>query len=247
MADPQDPQTPVQGALPELPAFPGREEDFLFKFQMTVANLFYGYWRHALGTVVAVLVIVFAWGTWQNHVRDSQREIHAQVAQINRTLRAGLEQNADNPEMIKAQAAEGARRLVAVADASSGAGATYALLRAAQAWRVADDDAQALATWEKAHAQGAKGELGWAAASGLAAARFDADDVDGAVEVLTGWAGKQEGYEAQRALYEAARYQELAGRSEAAITSFEAFAARFPESPLAAEATSAVGRLRSEG
>jgi predicted negative regulator of RcsB-dependent stress response len=245
VADDKQSQSPAP--LPELPAFPGQEQDALFKAQMTVANLFYGYWRHALVLIVAVLVGVFAWGTWQNHVRDSQREIHAEVAKISRTLQAGLEKNADDPEMIKAQAAEGARRLVAVADQGDGAGSTYALIRAAQAWRVADDDAQLLATWERAHARGAKGTLGWAAASGLAAARFDQGDVDGAIQVLTTWAGKATDYEAQRALFESARYQELAGRKDAAIAAFESFSTTFPESALKSDAAAALDRLRSQG
>lgn len=245
MADDKHSSSPAP--LPDLPAFPGQEQDALFKVQMTVANLFYGYWRHALGLIVVVLVGVFAWGTWQNHVRDTQRAIHAEVAKVSRTLQAGLEKNADDPEMIKAQAAEGARRLVAIADDAKGAGSTYALLRAAQAWRVADDDAQLLATWERAHAQGAKGTLGWAAASGLAAAKFDAGDVDGAVSVLTAQAGKGTDYEAQRALFEAARYQELAGRKDAALAAFESFSTTFPESPLKAEAVAAVDRMRSQG
>lgn len=108
------------GAPPALPAFPGQEEDVLFKAQMKVAELFYGYWMHALGLVVLVLVGVFIYGTWQNHVRDSRRAVYAQVAKVAITMQKGLEKHADEPVMVQAQAAEGGKRLAAIARESKG-------------------------------------------------------------------------------------------------------------------------------
>ncbi|NOY25441.1 MAG: hypothetical protein GXP62_06165, partial [Oligoflexia bacterium] len=128
-----------------------------------------------------------------------------------------------------------------------GPGATYAYIRAARAWDIAEDKQQELATWEKAYARHSAAELGWAAASGLAAARFDSGDVDAAVTVLVEWAGQRGSYDAQRSLFDAARYQELAGQTEQALVSYQALVDRFPQSMLADQTAAAIGRLQSNG
>lgn len=247
VAPEQDNPQQGQPVLPDLPAFPGREEDVLFKIQMSVANFFYGYWKHAIGLFLVILAVVFVYGTWQNHVRDSQRAIQADVAQVTTTLRAGLKQSSQDPAMLKAQSAEGARRLVAVADAARGPGAVYAYLRAAMAWHIAEQPDQELETWKKAAARNAGGELGWAAVSGYAAALFDKGDVDTAISTLSTWGMANTGYEAQRALFEVAHYQDLAGRKDQAITAYQDFQTRFPASPLVGQATSNLNRLRGQG
>ncbi len=252
MASPPKSDQPKPGAggtppAPELPAFPGQEEDFLFKAQMTIANTFYGYWKHAIAVIVLGLAAVFFMGTWQNHQRDTRRAVHAQVASVTRTLQKGLEKHAEDPDMVKAQALEGGKRFAAIGQDSSGASAAYAWIKAAQAYSIAEDDAQQLAAWEAAHAAGAKGALGWAAVSGLATARADAGNVDGAVSVLQDWASGRSGYEAERCLFQIGRTYELAGRTDEALAAYEDLQKRFPDTVLVDDVSSALSRLRSNG
>lgn len=248
MSNPEEPKPPAGAEnLPPLPAFPGREEDALFKIQMSVANAFYGYWRHGLVVMVAVLIGVGAWGAWQNHQVEKLQNTHAEVERVLRTLRAGIEAHADNPAMVKAQAAEGARLLGEIGERTPGTGGTYAWVQAARAWQAAENTEKQAEAWTRAHERGDKGEMGWAAASGLSGALFEQGKVDEAVALLTQYAATTTGYPAQRSLYEAARYLELAGRGPEAAAAYEAFQKAHPESPLASLAATAVGRLREPG
>lgn len=244
---PNAPGLPGGPTEPVLPSFPGREEDVLFKVQMGIAHAFYGYWKHGVGVIVFGLAVVFVVGTWKNHVRDSQREVHAEVSKISRTLSAGLEKHAEDPAMIKAQSIEGAKRLEAVAAAGEGPAAAYAWIKAAQAWKLAEDPARELACWQAASKLDLKGALASSVALGLAGAMVDAGDIDGAVGVLKAEAARGEGYEAQRALLEVGRTYELAGRPAEGILALEEFEKRFPDSALKDEAAASLGRMRGQG
>ncbi len=248
MSNPEEPK-PAPGAenLPPLPAFPGREEDALFKAQMVVANAFYGYWRHGIAAMVAVLLTVLAWGTWRNHQTEQLQASHAEVERVLRTLRAGIETHAENPAMVKAQATEGGRLLAEIGARTKGPGGTYAWIHAARAYQAAELPDKQLEAWTKAHERGEDGELGWASASGLSGVLFDQGKVDEAVAVLTQHAGARKDYAAQRSLYEAARFLELSGRGPEAAAAFEAFQVAHPESPLASLAATAAARLREQG
>lgn len=233
--------------LPPLPAFPGQEEDVLFKAQMAVAQAFYGYWKHALAMVGLLLVGVFLWGTWQNRQVESLQASHAEIEVVMRTLRAGLRAHADNPEMLKAQAAEGGRRLAEIGARTDGPGGTYAWIQAARVYQAAEDPEKVLEAWQKAHARGDDGPMGWAAASGLSGALFEQGKVDEAVAVLQGYGKKGKGYAVERSLFDAARLLELAGRRQEAAAAFEAFQSAHPTSPLASMAASAASRLKETG
>lgn len=247
MSDDKKPQGEAPEQLPELPAFPGQEEDALFKAQMGIANLFYGYWKHGIGLVVLILATVFVFGTWTNHVRDVQREQQAEITKTSRTLQKGLEKHAEDADMIKAQAKAGAERFEQLGDSGTGAAQVYAYVQAAQAWTIAENAEGALAAWKKAHEASPKGSLGMAAASGYAAALSDADRVDEAVTVLKTYAATQKGYRSARARFEAARYLELDGRPQDSIALLEAIQQEQPEGVLASDVTEALTRLRSNG
>lgn len=248
MSKPEEPK-PAPGAenLPPLPAFPGREEDALFKAQMVVANAFYGYWRHGIAAMLAVLLGVLAWGIWSNHQTEQLQTSHAEVERVLRTLQAGIETHSDNPTMVKAQAAEGGRLLGEIGARTKGPGGTYAWVHAARAYQVAELPDKQLEAWTSAHERAEPGELGWASASGLSGVLVDQGKVDEAVAVLTQHAGARKDYPAQRSMYEAARFLELAGRGPEAAAAFEAFQTAYPESPLVSLAVSAAARLREQG
>lgn len=232
---------------PELPVFPGQEEDVLFKAQMGVANLFYGYWKHGIAVVILILAGVYAYGTWENNVRDEQRVLQAEISKVSRTLQKGLEKHAEEPDMITAQAQEGARRFEQIGDGGTGAGKTFAYIQAAQAWAVAEDAEGALGAWKKAHEVGAKASLGMAAVSGYASALVDQDRTDDAVAVLEAYAASTTGYRSARARFEAARYLELAGQTDASLSLLEQLQQEQPDSVLSEDVAEAVTRIRSQG
>ncbi len=230
------------------------EEDALFKARMTVANVALGYWKHALGVAVAVLVGTFAYGTWQNHVAGIQKDIHAQVAKVERKVsKIASADGATDPlggftdgakEAIGAEAAA----MEAIARGGVGAGAAYAWITAADLYDAVDRDEDAARCWAAGHAVGAPGALGWSAAAGHAAALAGSGDADAAVAVVKPYADAEGGGAvAEEAQLTIARILMDAGRSAEGIQALEQFLARFPESKMAVQVNADLESARSAG
>ena len=96
------------------------------------SSWFLGYWKHALGVAGLVLVGAFAFGTYENHITDQQRDIHSKVAKVQRSVqRIATAEGATDPlggftDAAKTALKEQAAAMEAVATASTGAGAAYA-------------------------------------------------------------------------------------------------------------------------
>lgn len=226
------------------------EQDLLFRAQMGAAQVVLGYWRHALAVIGVVLVVVFFYGLYQDYTTGQQEEWQAAIASAEVKLpepdplsRYGLAPMDDpnNAErMGKLQ--EGARAFEAIGADATGPAAALAWLRAAETWERAGKPDEAMAAYEKAHALGAKGALGWAARSGLAASRAARGDVDGAAALYREAANGKDFY-AERALYELGMLYASADRDTDAGRAFEEFRSRFADSTLADEVASAMGGL----
>lgn len=230
------------------------EEDALFKARMGVVNLFLGYWKHALGVAGVVLLGAFVYGTWENHVTDQQREIHAQVAKIERKVqKIASADGATDPlggftDAAKTAIAEQAAAMEAVAGSAVGAGAGYAWVTAADLYDAVDDDASAARCWAGAHALALPGGLGWAAANGHATALAAGGDVDGAVLAVRPFADAElGGILAEEAQLAVARLYMDAGRTAEGIQAMETFLARFPESSMITQVNAELESAKAAG
>jgi hypothetical protein len=230
------------------------EEDALFKARMTVVNMALGYWKHALGLAGIVLLAAFVYGTWQNHITDQQRLIHAQVSRIERKVqKIASTDGATDPlggftDAAKGALGEQAAAMEAIASASLGPGAGYAWVTAADLYDAVDDDAAAARCWAGAHALALPGSLGWAAANGHATVIAGAGDVDNAVLAVRPFADAElGGVLAEEAQLAVARIYMDAGRTPEGIQAMEAFLTRFPESAMVTQVNAEIESARVAG
>lgn len=230
------------------------EEDALFKARMGVVNAFLGYWKHALGVAGLVLVGAFVYGTWENHVVDTQRQIHARVAKVDRAVkRIASADGATDPlggftDAARTALLEQAAAMEVVAGDSEGPGAAYAWVSAADLYSSADDDASAARCWASAHGLALPGSLGWAAANGHAMALSDSGDVDGAVAAVAPFAQVEGGGTlAEEAQLVTARLYLDAGRTAEGIQALESFLSLFPASPMVTQVNAELESARAAG
>ncbi len=226
------------------------EADVLFQAQMGIYNFFTGNWKLLLGLLGLGLVGVFIFSMTDTHLTNQQREMQAEIYEIDRRMPQpdplsayGLAP-ADDPEDATriANLKEGARRYEAVAASGRGTASVMALLRAGEAWaRAGDTDAQ-LAALEKAHALGAPGVLGWSAAAQLAAIYVVSCNAAAAAAIYTQYSA-QDSLIGQQALLELGLLQEASGTPEEAKKTLQDFTTRYPKSALLALAAEALGRL----
>ena len=220
------------------------EEDGLFKAQMALANVVLGYWKHGLAFLGLVLVVTLAWGTWKNHVRDTQREIQAAIARVEKDIPKtgdGLTTPLIDPSQpgVLDKVREAAQALEVIAEDGTGPGRTFAWIRAGELWDIAGEADRAAKCFEKAWQSGGKGVLGWSATVRAARAKAARGDLDGAVAMLQDYAAGDDIY-AQQSLFEIGTMQLDAGRTDAARATFEDFAKRFPDSYLGGRVASAL-------
>ena len=230
------------------------EEDALFKARMGVVNAFLGYWKHALGVAGLVLVGAFAFGTYENHITDQQRDIHSKVAKVQRSVqRIATAEGATDPlggftDAAKTALKEQAAAMEAVATASTGAGAAYAWVSAADLYDSVEDEASSDRCWAGAHGLGLGGGLGWAAANGHSAALARGGDVDGAVSVVQPFATAETGGTiAEEAQLAVARLYLDGGRTAEGIQALETFLALFPASPMVTQVSAELESARAAG
>lgn len=211
---------------------PQEEKDALFRAQMAVANFVLGYWRMGLAVFGVILLIAAGYGQWRDHQRGVQRKLQASIAEVARADRTDAEAGA---------------AYAAIAEKGEGAGAAMAWIRSAEAFDAAGEADKALASWEKAHAVGAKGVLGWSASSGLASAKAAKGDVDGAAAVLRSAATGEPSFETEQALFALAQLFEAQGRKDDARATYEEFSGKYSASPYADQVAAALARLRENG
>ena len=237
---------------PEVDDLDDGEEDVLFKAQMGVYQFFATWWKQLLGALGIFLAGTLAYSLISDHLREEQRELHAQINDIDRRMptpdplslygMAPMDDLEDEERIANLR--EGARRYDVVADGGRGAAATMARLKAAGAWQRAGDAESELASLQLANESGGKGILGWSAAAQLAAAKQAAGDIDGAAEVLTTVNQTTAGIISEKALLEIGLMYESADRADDAIKTLEDFTTRYPDSPLSLQAAEALGRLK---
>lgn len=237
---------------PEIDDLDDGDEDVIFKAQMGVYQFFATWWKHLMVVLGVFLVGTLAYSLISDHLREEQRDLHAEISSIDRRMPTPDPLSAygmapmDDPEDADrtANLQEGARRYDAIADKGRGTAAVMARLKAAEAWERAGDAEAKLAALSKASEAGASGILGWSAAAQLANAKVEAGDIDGAASVLTGVSQSASGIIAEKALLDLALMYEAAERPEDATRTLEDFTTRYPESALSAQATEALSRLK---
>ncbi len=231
----------------------GEEVDVLFRAQMGVQNFLLGYWKHLLIFLGVILAGVYAYSSWIENVRDTQRGIQAQMAKTaldvpEQDQMALLGLAADSEEDVEA-VKKAAERYEAIAKAGTGTGATMAWVDAAEMWERGGDDSRAKIAWKAAHDLGPEGILGWTTAANYASQLANEGDVDGAAAVYRAWADDpaKAGYTVERAVYELGQLYEGAGRFAESQTAYEEFKTRFPNSDLVARVDEASRRIRDAG
>ena len=228
------------------------EQDVLFKGQMAVANFFLGYWKHGLALLGVVLVVAFFFGMYRNHTRDTQREIQAGMARVERTLPADdrslpigpLDDPADTERADKlVKAAQGFQ---AVAEQGQGVGAAMAWIRAAEVWQRARRPEDSQRAWQKAHEVGAPDMVGWAAAAGLAASYADAGKVDEAAALYRSFADTAQGPIAEEALLDLGTLYLDAGRNAESVAVLQEFTQKHPDSVLLSQVAEVLSQAQTQ-
>jgi hypothetical protein len=249
VADSND-QTP-----PTSPEAPPQEQDALFRAQMALQDLILGYWKYGVYAVLLVLLGALVYGGVTSWTRSKAEGHYAEISRVDfrmpkvdQMARFGLAPM-DDPNDVQRMSdlQEGARRFEAAAADAKGAAAVYAWLKAAEAWKRAGKDAEALAAAEKANAVGAEDLAGFTAGSAYASALRDAGQADQAIAVLTSLSTRFEGLYAEEALLALAGAQIDAGKTADAKATIESFKTRFATSPRAERVAALESRLVTGG
>jgi hypothetical protein len=207
------------------------ERDVLFQAQMAVANFFLGYYKYGLVVMGLVLLGALVVGVVNTTQTNAQRAIHAKIAAAQLDL--------TDPE-DKVQLAKVAKNLEGIAVEGDGTAAIMALLQAAEVFRAADQREDAMRAYEKAKDLEGKGILQWAAASGLAAEKAAAGDLEGAVAIYRPFT-TGDTIEAQDALWSIAVLQQEQAKTDPAkkaeaLATLQDLITRFPETRHAEDA-----------
>ena len=215
-----------------------QQAGILFRVEMEVTRLVLGYWKQGLGAISVVLLITLAIGLVDTHIRETQREISADIARVDMEIpepdplsmygMAPMDNldDTDRVEALKA-AAEGYE---AAANDASGPGEVEAWIKAADTWSRLHEYDKALEAFEKAHEEGADGLLGYTAGKRLATLYRDKGELEKAADVLRSLATSQEGLLAETALIEFISVQVDRGEVESARKAAAEFRVRFANS-----------------
>ncbi len=215
------------------------QPDVLFQARMRATNLALGYWRQALAVGVVILLGVGGYGLWRDQMLDEQRTAHANVARV--LAKVPREPGPDTDWSVYAA------EIAAAGAATQGPARAWADCQAALIYEEADDEAKSLAAWEAANAAGAKGVLGWAAASGYANALGNQQRVDEAAALYRQWATAEPGVIGEQALFALGNLFRDARRMDESAQVFQEFAQRYPESPLVPQVQQALQELQGNG
>ena len=250
-----DTTTDEPGTTPPADEAPPPEQDTLFRLQMAASDFILGNAKYVSYIVGLVLLAALVYGGVTSWLASREAEEFAAVSRIDHKMpkveelaRFGLapmDDKADTARMANVE--EGARRYTAAGDASHGAAAVYAYLRAAESWERVDKPDERMAVLAKASKVGAEDLPGYTADAAYAAALVDAGKTDEALQLYREMATRHEAFFAERSLILLAGAQIVAGRQADAKTVIAEFRERFPASPRAAEVAALEQRAGSEG
>ncbi len=221
--------------------------DYGLQAEMRSQEFLLRHWKPLVGTVVAVVVGIFVYGTWESTVVAAQRSTTAAIADVERDLPAGL------LELAQARAGVGeppeadaivdeAEALVAIGDEASGTAAVEAWMKAAELYRMADRPDARRAVLDKA-AQGGSGVLAFAARSALANLDIEDGDVDKGLAGLDALTKDPNPFLARQATLDLAAAQEATGRADAARATYDRFLTTWPSAPEAETAEERKARV----
>jgi hypothetical protein len=222
------------------PDFGDDEQDILFRSQMKVYDLFMTNWKNLLIGAMIILAGVMVYGLMENSHRDSQREVHSELASIARSMptpdprsKFGLvpaDDPKDGTRMGKLR--EAALSLAEVAKGSKGTAAVYAWMESADAWDRANEPSQQLSALEQAQAEAQGGLMEWSAVSQLAIYHSNQGDHAKSVGLLRDFADKNKNYLGEQSLFQLALVHEESGSIEESQKTLADIQTLYPESAL---------------
>lgn len=234
-------EQPTEGLV-----LPQQDAGAAFRTEMALANFLYGYWRHILALVGAVLVGALVYGQYQSWYRSGQMKTTAEISDVRAKLPEALlspyPAQGGLSDADKQAARDGAAALVKIGESARGAARAEAYLNAAELFRQAGDASQQRAALEAASAS-AKGALRYAAVAGLANLDLEEGRGEDAVSRLSVLANEVDGMLAEQATLDLGLAHEHLGQPEQALSVYDAFVQKWPESPRASEAASRKARL----
>ncbi|MEZ4237778.1 MAG: tetratricopeptide repeat protein [Myxococcota bacterium] len=206
----------------------------MFRLEMFTTNFLLGYWKQLVAVVVVFLVLILAWGQYQDITRRTQREATARIAEKVSELPQPLpmlsQAIASGEEIDAAKVQEVGDGLVAIANGTRGTAKVEALLTAAEAYRLAGaPDKQREALSEAVPL--ARGVLHYSASSALANLELEQGQGDEAVKRFRELGSENEGYLAEQAQIDLALALEHLGRNQEAADVYQKFLDQFPDSP----------------
>ncbi len=222
-----------------------------FRAEMFATNFLLGYWPYLLGSLIVVLLGVFAYGQWITWVQKTQRGTTAEIAEATGQLPAPLPElprliamadPAVTPDRLKVTA----DKLTAIGDAARPPAQVEAYLKAAELYRLAEAPESQRAVLTKA-ASNADGVLDFSAQAALANLDLTSDQGDAAEKRLRDLMSTYDGLLGQQAALDLGLALEHQDRGGDAATVYADFLERWPDSPLASEASERASRVGGAG
>jgi tetratricopeptide (TPR) repeat protein len=237
----------------EQPQVPLEESELLFRLQMKVADVFFEHWKSGLTLLILVLIVVLGASLYQGRVVQTLQESSASIAAVDRKLPvpdqmaelgfAPLDDLGD-PKRVRLLEAI-ANKYEAIAGDATRAPAAEAWIKAGDVWTRLENTEKSAAAYASSLAAFDQGVYGYTARNALATAHLATGNAAGAVALYRDLSKGQKGYPAERALADLADALEQDGQTQEAIDTWRAFGTQFPDSVLAEDAVTQLGRLES--
>jgi hypothetical protein len=142
----------------------------------------------------------------------------------------------------KALVLEGADRFSAIGAGATGQASAEAYIQAAELYRVAGDAEKRRVALDQAATRG-EGTIQYAAIVAIAGQQADQGDLDGALARLRPFESDADRFVAQDAIAHGGALLEAADRKPEAITQYNRFIEKFPDTPMAVEIRARLERL----
>lgn len=234
---------------PDLPLPQDEDAGIAFRAQMGAYDFLMRFWKEGVALVAVFLVGMLIFAFWQQGQRADQRgwtgETAAIEAQLPDPVRFGLSSRGITDE-DKATTLTVADKITEVAQKASGVAAAEAWLKAAEYYRISGESAKRRAAIEAAIPH-ATGLLKYSAEGALANLDLEEGQGDEAVARLRKMSAELDAFLAEQATYDLAVTLEHLDRASEAMTAYDDFLARFPESSRTDEVSKRKMLLSSEG